>query len=97
MLDAAFSLEFPAKREYVPLVGPAGVGKSFQALGYAAVRAGHTVRFSHADGYFTVMAQALVDKSLERSFRSFLSPGLLTWTTWACAASPPSRPLTSTS
>ena len=42
------------------LVGPAGVGKSFlaQALGYAAVRAGHTVRFSHADDFFKVMAQA---------------------------------------
>ena len=61
------------------LVGPAGVGKSFmaQALGYAAVRAGHTVRFIHADDYFRTMTQARVDNSLERSFRSFLSPDLL--------------------
>ena len=70
LLDAAFSLEFLARREHVLLVGPAGVGKSFlaQALGYAAIRAGHTVRFSHADDYFRVMAQARVDNSLERSF-----------------------------
>ena len=55
------------------------MGKSFlaQALGHAAVRAGHTVRFSHADGYFRLMAQARVDNSLERSFRSFLAPDLL--------------------
>ena len=61
LLDAAFSLEFLARREHVLLVGPAGVGKSFlaQALGYAAVRAGHTVRFSHADDYFRVMNQVL--------------------------------------
>ena len=56
LLDAAFSLEFLVKHEHVLLVGPAGVGKSFlaQALGYAAVRAGHTVRFIHADDYFKV-------------------------------------------
>ena len=79
LLDAAFSLEFLAKREHVPLVGPAGVGKSFlaQALGYAAVRAGHAVRFVHAEDYFRVMNQARVDNSLERTFRSFLTPDLL--------------------
>ena len=47
LLDAAFSLEFLAKHEHMLLVGPASVGKSFlaQALGYSAVRAGHTVRY----------------------------------------------------
>ena len=61
------------------LVGPAGVGKSFlaQALGYSAVRAGYTVRFSHADDFFRAMAQARVDNSLDRAFRSFLTPDLL--------------------
>ena len=46
LLDAAVSLAFIAKHEHVLLVGPAGVGKSFlaQALGYAAIRAGYTVR-----------------------------------------------------
>ncbi len=51
LLDAAFSLQFLDRNEHVLLVGPVGVGKSFiaQALGYAAVRAGHSVRFVHAD------------------------------------------------
>ena len=68
--DAAFSLEFLAKHEHVLLLGPADVGKSFlaQALGYSAVR------FIHADDYFKTMAQARVDTSLERTFRSFLAP-----------------------
>ena len=79
LLDAAFSLEFLDKHEHVLLVGPAGVGKSFmaQALGYSAVRAGHTVRFSHADDFFKVMSQARVDNSVDRTFRSFLAPDLL--------------------
>ena len=60
-------------------MGPAGVGKSFmaQALGYAAVRAGNTVRFIHADGFFRAMPQARVDNSLNLAFRSFLTPDLL--------------------
>ena len=60
-------------------MGPAGVGKSFvaQALGYAAIRAGYTVRFIHADDYFRAMGQARVDNSVDRTFRSFLSPDLL--------------------
>ena len=79
LLDAVFSLEFLDKHEHVLLVGPAGVGKSFlaQALGYAAVRAGHTVRFIHADGFFRAMSQARVDNSVDRTFRSFLTPDLL--------------------
>ena len=72
-------MEFLDKHEHVLLAGPAGVGKSFlaQALGYSAIRAGHTVRFSHADDFFKAMAQARVDNSVDRSFRSFLSPDLL--------------------
>ncbi len=55
------------------------MGKSFlaEALVYAAVRAGNTVRFVHADDFFKVMAQARGDNSLERAFRSFLYPDLL--------------------
>ena len=50
LLDAVFSLEFLDEHEHVLLVGPAGVGKSFlaQALGYTAIRAGHTVRRTKA-------------------------------------------------
>ena len=64
---------------HVLLVGPASVGKSFlaHALGYAAVRANHTVRFSHADDFFRAMAQARVDNSVDRTFRSFVTPDLL--------------------
>ena len=76
LLDTVFSLEFLDRHEHVLLVGPAGVGKSFlaQALGYAAVR---TLRFIHADGFFRAMAQAGVDNSLDRTFRSFPTPDLL--------------------
>ena len=79
LLDAAFSLQFLDRNEHVLLVGPVGVGKSFiaQALGYAAVRAGHTVRFVHADDFFRAMAQARVDHSTDKTFRSFLAPDLL--------------------
>ena len=79
LLDAVFSLEFLNRHEHVLLVGPAGVGKTFlaQALGYAAVRGGHTVRFCHADDFFRSMTQARVDNSVDRTFRSFLSPDLL--------------------
>ena len=48
-----------------------------QALGYAAVRSGHTVRFLHVDDFFRGMTQSRVDNSLKRTFRSFLSPDLL--------------------
>ena len=79
LLDAAFSLQFLDRNEHVLLVGPVGVGKSFiaQALGYAAVRAEHTVRFVHADDFFRTMAQARVDHSTDKTFRSFLAPDLL--------------------
>ena len=79
LLDAVCSLEFLDKHEHVLLVGPAGVGKSFlaQALGYSAVRAGHAVRFIHADHFFRAMSQARVDNSVDRTFRSFLTPDLL--------------------
>ena len=79
LLDAVFSLEFLNRHEHVLLVGPAGVGKTFlaQALGFAAVRGGHTVRCCHADDFFRSMTQARVDNSVDRTFRSFLSPDLL--------------------
>ena len=79
LLDAAFSLDFIAKHEHVLLMGPAGVGKSFmaQAMGYAAARAGYSVRFIHADDYFKAMSQARADNSVDKTFRSFLTPDLL--------------------
>ena len=79
LLDAVFSLDFLNRHEHVLFVGPVGVGKSFlsQALGYAAVRAGHSVRFIRADAFFRNLAQARVDHTLEKIFRSFISPDLL--------------------
>lgn len=79
LLDAAFSLDFLRRHEHVFFVGPVGVGKTFlaQALGYAAIRAGSSVRFSRADKLFVSLAQARVDHTLEKAFRSLLAPDLL--------------------
>jgi len=79
LLDEVFSLDFLPRHEHVLLVGPVGVGKSFlvQALGYAAVKAGYSVRFIRADDFFKALAQARVDHSLEKAFRAFLAPDLL--------------------
>ena len=79
LLDAVFSLEFLDKARARAPGGTGGVGKSFlaQALGYSAIHAGHTVRFSHADDFSKAVAQARVDNSTDRTFRSFLSPDLL--------------------
>jgi DNA replication protein DnaC len=79
LLDAAFSLDFLNRHEHVLFVGQVSVGESFlaQALVYAAVRAGYSVRFTRADAFFRTMAQSRVDHTLEKTFRSFLSPDLL--------------------
>lgn len=79
LLDAVFSLDFLSRREHVLFVGPVGVGKSFlaQALGFAAVRVGHNARFLRADDFHRTLAQARVDHTLEKAFRSFLAPDLL--------------------
>jgi DNA replication protein DnaC len=79
LLDTVFSLDFLNRHEHVLFVGPVGVGKSFlaQALGFAAVRAGHNVRFSRADAFFKTLAQSRVDHTLEKAFRSYLVPDLL--------------------
>lgn len=78
-LQALFSLQFLARKEHVLLVGPVGVGKTFlaQALGAAAVRAGHSVLFSRADRLLKELAQARADHSFEAVFRRFLAPELL--------------------
>ena len=79
LLDAAFSLDFLSRREHVLFVGPVGVGKSFlaQALGFAAVRAGHSVRFFRAGDFHKTLTQARIDHTLEKVFRSFMVPDLL--------------------
>jgi len=79
LVDAVFSLDFLNRHEHVLFVGPVGVGKSFlaQALGYAAVRAGHSVRFIRTDAFFRTLAQARIDHTLEKTFRSFITPDLI--------------------
>ena len=79
LLDAVFSLDFINRHEHALFVGPVGVGKSFlaQALGYAAVRAGRSVRFTRTDAFFRTLAQSRVDHTQEKTFRSFLTPDLL--------------------
>ncbi|MSQ28421.1 MAG: AAA family ATPase [Dehalococcoidia bacterium] len=79
LLDAVFSPDFLQRKEHVLFVGPVGVGKTFlaQALGFAAIRAGHSVRFMQADRWFLAMAQARVDHTLEKVFRTFITPALL--------------------
>ena len=49
-----------------------------QALGFTAIQVrAYTVRFVHSDDFFRAMAQARVDNSVDRTFRSFLAPDLL--------------------
>ena len=71
-----FLLGVPRQARARTAGGTGRVGKSFlaQALGYAAIRAGHTVRFSHADDLFKAMSQARVDNSVDRTFRSLPVP-----------------------
>jgi len=79
LLQALFSLQFLARREHVLFVGPVGVGKTFlaQALGAAAVRAGHSVLFSRADRLLKELSQARADHTFEAVFRRYLAPELL--------------------
>ena len=79
LVDAVFSLDFINSRENVIFVGPVGVGKSFlaQALGYSALRSGYRVRFIRADLFFKTLAQARVDHTFDKAFRSFLTPDIL--------------------
>lgn len=78
-LQAVFSLQFLTQKEHVLFVGPVGVGKTFlaQALGTAAVRAGHSVVFIRADNLLRELNQARADHTLEKAFRRFLAPELL--------------------
>ena len=94
-----FSLEFLLKHEHVLLVGPAGMGKSFlaQALGYAAIRAGYTVRFVHAAGFLGVWRRpGWTTRWAGPSGLSSLQTCSL-WMTWDCTGSQASSQRTYTS
>ena len=79
LLQQVFSLGFLSSQQHCLFVGPVGVGKSFlaQALGYCAIRAGHSVLFTRADALFKSLLQARADHSLEKEFRRYLAPELL--------------------
>lgn len=78
-LQQLFTLAFLQTKEHVIFVGPVGVGKTMlaQALGAAAVRAGHSVRFVRADALLKELGQARADHSFEKVFRGYLVPDLL--------------------
>jgi DNA replication protein DnaC len=78
-LQELFTLAFLTRKEHVVLVGPVGVGKTLlaQALGAAAVRAGHSVLFTRADSLLRDLGQARADHTLVRVFRRYLVPDLL--------------------
>jgi DNA replication protein DnaC len=78
-LQHVFTLEFLARHEHVFFLGPVGVGKTFlvQALGAAAVRAGHSVLFRRADALLAELGQARADRSYEQAFRRYLTPDLI--------------------
>ncbi|HLY66431.1 MAG TPA: ATP-binding protein [Chloroflexota bacterium] len=96
-LQAVFSLQFLAQKEHVLFVGPVGVGKTFlaQALGTAAVRAGHSVVFIRADNLLRELNQARADHTLEKAFRRSWRQSFWSSMTLACTVSLPSRAATS--
>jgi DNA replication protein DnaC len=74
-----FSLGFVERHQDVIFLGPVGVGKTFLAcaLGHAACRAGHEVRFLRADHLLQRLHQSRADHSTEKVLRGFLAPDVL--------------------
>lgn len=74
-----FSLGFVDRHQDVVFLGPVGVGKTFLAcaLGHAACRAGHEVRFLRADHLLQRLHQSRADNSTDKVLRSLLAPDVL--------------------
>lgn len=74
-----FSLGFVERHQDVVFLGPVGVGKTFLAcaLGHAACRAGHEVRFLRADHLLQRLHQSRADNSTEKVLRGLLAPDVL--------------------
>jgi DNA replication protein DnaC len=74
-----FGLGFIERHEDVVFLGPVGVGKTFlaSALGHAACRAGHNVRFLRSDYMLKLLHQSRADHSTEKALRSLLTPDVL--------------------
>lgn len=73
------SCRFIEEKVCVLIVGPCGTGKSHlaQALGHAAIRAGHDVLFSTADRLLTQLHAARATNSYERQFARLANINLL--------------------
>lgn len=74
-----FSLGFVERHQDIVFLGPVGVGKTFLAcaLGHAACRAGHEVRFLRADHLLQRLHQSRADNSTEKVLRGLLAPDVL--------------------
>ena len=79
VLDELFSLRFVADATNAIIMGPVGVGKTFlaTALGHAAVRARHTVRFERAGQLLKRLKAARLDNSHDEQIRKLLRVDLL--------------------
>jgi len=73
------SLEWLGRSEDLCLAGPAGTGKSHlgQALGRAAVQAGHRVRFFAADELIEALYRGLADNTVGKLIASLLRNDLV--------------------
>jgi DNA replication protein DnaC len=78
-LDYLASLEWITARENLCLVGPAGTGKShvLVALGVAAVRAGHKVRYFTAADLTETLYRGLADNSVGKVIENLLRNDLI--------------------
>ena len=78
-LQELCTLQFLVHKQHILFVGPVGVGKTFlaQAVGTAALRAGHSVLFVRADALLRELGQARADHTFDKVFRRYLVPELL--------------------
>lgn len=79
VVEELFQLGFVQEGANVVLVGPNGVGKTMIAknLGYAAIAAGNTVRFTTAASMLAELIAADGLVTLQRTFRRYTSPAVL--------------------
>jgi DNA replication protein DnaC len=79
VLAELFSLRFVADGYNALIMGPVGVGKTFlaTALGHAAIRARHTVRFERAGQLLKKLKASRLDNSHDEQIRKLLHVDLL--------------------